>query len=293
MTSPAPLSPSAGIGLRHEHLEALAAQADQDNLPPVGFFEIHAENAMGGGLIRDLMERIAARAPLSVHGVGLSLGSPDGLDPAHLDRFVQVARDLDAVLVSEHLAWSRASAAYTNDLLPVPMTQDALAAVIANVDRVQQRLGRSILVENPSIYVAWNTQDMDEPTFLGALVDRTGCGLLLDLNNIVVSGHNLGYAPHDYLSALLERVKPQSIGEIHLAGHARNTTPSGEIVLIDDHGSAVSSGVWALLDWTLARVGPKPVLVEWDTHVPTLDVLLTEAARAARHLQASNPAQAA
>src|SRR5215475_13201609 len=216
----------AGIGLRGPHLAAVVASP-----PSVGFLEVHPENYMGGGPALTALEKIRRDRPLSLHGVGLSLGSADGIDGAHLARFAQLVDRLRPALVSEHLSWSTAGGVYLNDLLPLPYTEEALAVTAAHIDEVQTRLGRKILVENPSSYLRYRHSTIAEPEFLAELVQRTGCGLLCDLNNIHVSGRNLDFDPEAYLSSL----PASAIGEFHRAGHSINEAEGLEI-LIDDHG---------------------------------------------------------
>ncbi|MEZ5576318.1 MAG: DUF692 domain-containing protein [Candidatus Competibacteraceae bacterium] len=266
----------AGIGLRHPHLPAFLAAPQ-----PAAWLEIHSENYLApGGPRLAALERLRGDYPLSGHGVGLSLGSAEGLDEAHLARLRALYDRLEPELVSEHLAWSTApDGTFLADLLPLPYTDEALDIVAANVGRAQEALGRRLLVENPSTYLRFREADWDEAGFLSELVHRTGCGLLLDVNNLYVSAANGGDDP----LAALERLPLAAVGEVHVAGHARVATPVGEL-LIDDHGSTVAEPVWALLRAVLARTGPRPVLVEWDTNIPELPVLLAEAARAEFHL---------
>ena len=272
----------AGIGLRHPHLPAFLAAPQ-----PAAWLEIHSENylAPGGPRLAGL-ERLRGDYPLSSHGVGLSLGSAAGLDQAHLARLRALYDRLEPGLISEHLAWSTApDGTFLADLLPLPYTREALGIVATNVDMAQEALGRRLLVENPSTYLRFCDADWDEAGFLAEVVRRTGCGLLLDVNNLYVSALNHGNDP----LAPLDRLPLEAVGEIHIAGHARIATPSGEL-LIDDHGSAVAEPVWALLALTLKRTGPKPVLVEWDTNIPELPALLAEAERAEVHLREAHDA---
>jgi uncharacterized protein len=264
----------AGIGLRTPHVAEIEATR-----APVGWLEIHAENYMGGGPALRRVERLRRDYPLSVHGVGLSLGSAGPLDAGHLERLARLVERLEPALVSEHLAWSTIGGAYLNHLLPLPYTDEALALVSEHVERVQERLERAIAVENPSGYLRFDGSTMSEAAFLVALVRRTGCGLLCDVNNIHVTCANLGGDPDEYLALL----PPDAIAEIHLAGHAVNDA-DGRPILIDDHGSPVAPAVWRLYEHALARFGARPTLVEWDTDVPPLPVLLDEAAAAARRL---------
>ncbi|CAO3433500.1 MNIO family bufferin maturase [Azospirillum endophyticum] len=268
-----PVPPLAGIGLRHRHVADFLTDP-----PDVSWIEVHSETylAAGGPRLRAL-ETVRRDYPLSCHGVGLSLGSADGIDPRHLNRLATLYARLQPELVSDHLAWSTAGGTFLNDLLPLPYTDEALEIVRRNVERVQERLKRPILVENPSRYLDFAQSTIPEAEFLAELARRTGCGLLLDVNNIHVSAHNTGFDPLDYLSA----IPADTVGEIHVAGHAVHDTGCGTL-LIDDHGATVADPVWALLTEALRRTGPRPVLVEWDTRVPELPVLLGEAATAAR-----------
>ncbi len=265
----APLSAArAGIGLKGRHVAQIL-----DQTPAVGWFEVHAENYMGaGGAPWAALEAIGERYAVSVHGVGLSLGSPGPIPAAQLSAFRRVVERIRPALVSEHLAWCRDGDRHYNDLLPVPLMDEALAVVADNIDRVQDVLGRPLLIENPSSYLAFADSRIPEPEFLAALVLRTGCGLLVDINNIVVSGHNLGFDPRAYLDSL----PAAAIGEIHLAGHADD--PSG--LKVDDHGSPPPETVWSLYRHLLAGIGPRPTLIEWDTHVPELETWLAEAGKA-------------
>lgn len=261
---------AAGIGLRSPHL----AEVTQAR-PATGFLEIHAENHLAGSPARQAVERLRRDYPVSLHAVGLSLGAVDGLDAVHLARVAALEARLAPALVSDHLAWSTAGGRYFNDLLPLPYTEEALGVVAGNVQRLQDRLRRQVLVENPSCYLSFAHSTLSEPEFLGELARRSGCGLLLDVNNVVVTAHNLGLDPRAWLTDL----PAEAIGEYHLAGHAVNDA-DGAPILIDDHGSRVSDEVWSLFGAVVERYGPKPTLVEWDTDIPALAVLLEEAGRA-------------
>jgi hypothetical protein len=278
-TTPMP----AGIGLRARHLDEVALRETG-----VGFLEIHAENYLSGGPALRKVEGLARDHVMSVHGVGLSLGSAEGLDATHLGRIAALVERLQPRFVSEHLAWSVVGGTYLNDLLPLPYTEESLAVVVRNVDRLQSALKRPVMIENPSSYVAFVQSTIAEPMFLAEIAARTGCGLLCDVNNIFVSGTNIGFDPSAWLAAM----PAAAIGEIHLAGHARNDA-DGETILIDDHGSRVSGAVWSLYREAIARFGPRATLIEWDTDVPALDVLLDEAARADREAVAAGGAPAA
>jgi uncharacterized protein (UPF0276 family) len=263
-----PVPAEAGIGLRFQHHQAVL-----DTAPDVAWMEVHTENYMGGGAPLCYLDAIRRDYPISLHGVGLSLGSAEGLDMGHLDRVRRVAARVEPALMSEHIAWSMADDAYLADLLPLPMTEEALAVVSRHVDQVQSCLKRRILVENPSTYLRFRHSTVPEWEFMAAVAERTGCGLLCDVNNIYVSAHNHGWDVSAYLTAL----PPAAIGEIHLAGHSVRALPGGGTLRIDDHGSQVIAEVWALYQEALARFGPVPTLIEWDNAVPSLDVLIAEA----------------
>ena len=266
----------AGIGLRAPHIDEIMAAR-----PVVGWLEVHAENYMGGGAALHALEQVRREYPISLHGVGLSLGSAEGLDGQHLERLRALAERIQPALCSEHLAWSVTGGAYLNHLLPLPYDDETLGVVARHVDEMQSRLGRRVLIENPSSYLRFRHSSIPETEFLAELVRRTGCGLLCDVNNIFVSGHNVGFDPEAYLDAL----PAAAVGEIHLAGHSRNDA-DGRPILIDDHGSAVTDAVWALYARALRRFGPVPSLVEWDTDLPELSTLLGEARRADEILRA-------
>jgi uncharacterized protein (UPF0276 family) len=261
---------AAGIGLKAQHMAAIL-----EGRPALGFLEIHAENYMGdGGAPHRWLSALAEHYPLSVHGVGLSLGGDRPLDREHLDRLARVVERYRPALVSEHLAWSVADGHYLNDLLPIPYDERSLTLVADHVDEVQNRLGRRILVENPAVYVAFESS-LAEPQFLTELTRRSGCGLLLDVNNVYVSHRNVGLAIDGYLDAL----PVETVGEIHLAGHHVRRVGEAEI-RIDDHGSAVCDEVWQLYRQATARFGAVPALIERDSNIPELAELLAEAAQA-------------
>lgn len=269
---PAPIPTRAGIGLRTPHFREIL-----QTLPDLGWVEAHSENFFGdGGQPLYFLERIRAHYPVSLHGVGLSLGGTDPLDRAHLARLRRLVRRIDPGLVSEHLSWSAVGGRHLNELLPLPYTEEALALVVRRVQQVQDCLGRRILVENISSYLHCEYSTITEPEFIAELVARSGCGILLDVNNAYVSGHNHGFDPRAYLAVL----PGDAIGEIHLAGYAR----SGAL-LIDTHGAPVSDPVWRLYRDALARFGPRPTLIEWDNDIPSLAVLVEEAAHAARIME--------
>jgi hypothetical protein len=264
----------AGVGLKAQHYEDILGER-----PDLGWFEVHAENYMGaGGPPHHYLEAIRRDYPLSLHGVGLSLGAAGPLDEAHLARLKAFCERYEPGLVSEHLAWSSHGGTFFNDLLPLPYTRAAVQRVSAHVARLQEALGRRILLENPSTYVAFESGEMSEIDFLAEVAARSGCGLLLDVNNVAVSASNQGFAPEDYLDAF----PLQAVGEIHLAGHARDRDEAGALLLIDAHDRAVDDRVWALYARAIARGGLKPTLIEWDNDVPAWPVLLAEARSAER-----------
>ncbi len=271
----------AGLGLKPQHYDEIHEQA-----PQVGFFEVHAENYMGdGGPPHRHLDAIRERYPLSLHGVGLSIGGEAPLDKAHLRRLRQLVDRYRPQSFSEHLAWSTHDGAYLNDLLPLPYTPQTLGNVVDHVDEVQQTLGRRMLLENPSTYVLFEESTIYEIDFLEAIALRTGCGLLLDVNNVMVSSVNHGLDPYSYV----DRFPVALVGEIHLAGYDETEDDAGARLLIDAHGSRVRPDVFAVFEHTLRRTGPQPVLVEWDNDVPDFDTLLDEAARVDAAIAAAEP----
>lgn len=269
---------SVGVGFKPEHAEQ-ALNADHG----LGFFEVHAENYMGdGGPPHRMLTELRLRAPLSVHGVALSIGGAGPLNRDHLARLKHVIERYEPALVSEHLAWSSHDGVYLNDLLPVPYNAETLARVSDHLDEVQETLQRRMLLENPSTYVAFETSTMSEVEFLSEIVARTGCGLLLDVNNVYVSAVNHGSEPMAYLDAF-----PMAhVGEIHLGGHFEDRDDLDAPLLIDAHGTPVADVVWQLYARTLARIGAVPTLIEWDNDVPAFPVLAAEAERAMRIMTA-------
>jgi uncharacterized protein (UPF0276 family) len=264
-----------GVGFKPDHFAAI-----RENAAGIGFFEVHAENYMGaGGLPHAQLAAIRADHALSVHGVGLSIGGARGLDPDHLARVKQLCDRYAPESFSEHLAWSSHGADYLNDLLPLPYTDETLRLVCEHVDQVQTVLGRRMLLENPATYVRFAQSTIPETEFLAEVARRTGCGLLLDVNNVFVSCINHGSDPRAWLAA----VPLHLVGEVHLGGHDSEELPSGPL-LIDSHGKAVADPVWALFAEVIARAGPLPTLVEWDNDLPDWPVLAAEAARAGRIL---------
>jgi len=267
----------AGIGLRFQHHQPVL-----DTRPDVAWMEVHTENYMGGGTPLKYLDAIRRDTPISLHGVGLSLGSAEGIDPAHLERIRKVAERVEPGLMSEHIAWNLVGGTYLADLLPLPMTEEALDVVCRHVEQTQSYLKRRILVENPSTYVAFGNSIIPEWEFMATVAARTGCGILCDVNNICVSAHNHGWDASAYLAAL----PPEAVGEVHLAGHSIRTFADGSSLRIDDHGSKVSEEVWTLYRQAVARFGAVPTLIEWDNEIPPLDVLLDEAQHAERVIAA-------
>jgi uncharacterized protein len=273
-----------GVGFKPEHFAAVLEER-----PDLGFLEIHAENYMGaGGPPHRRLEAIRERYPLSLHGVGLSIGSPGPLDRAHLTRLARVAERYEPAVVSEHLAWSTHDGAFLNDLLPLPYTDETLERVCEHIDLVQTMLRRTMLLENPSTYVAFAETTMSETEFLGEIVRRTGCGLLLDVNNIFVSATNHGFDPYRYLADF----PLAAVGEIHLAGCADDRDDAGFPLLIDAHDSPVRDAVWLLYAQAIRRLGATPTLIEWDNDVPAWPALLEEARRAERAMAATTDRRA-
>ncbi|MEO8160613.1 MAG: DUF692 domain-containing protein [Arenimonas sp.] len=267
----------AGLGFKAQHFEAILADAS-----PPAFVEVHAENYMGdGGLPHAQLRALRERMPISVHGVGLSIGAASAPDEAHLDRLAVLLARHEPASFSEHLAWSTHDGRFYNDLLPLSYDGPTLQRVCAHIDRVQSRLGRQMLLENPSSYFEFPTSTWSEAAFLAELVARTGCGLLLDINNVYVSCANHGHEPRAYLDAL----PMQAVGEVHLAGHARDIDTWGRTLLIDNHGARVCDGVWALYADALSRTGPVATLIEWDSDVPAYETLRDEAKQAQTQLE--------
>lgn len=264
-----------GIGLRASHYREFL-----DSHPRTDWLEVHSENYFGdGGYDLHVLDHVRSQYPISLHGVALSLGSADGVRAAHLAKLKRLADRIEPVLVSEHLCWSAFGPRHYNDLLPMPYTREALDQVVSHVVQVQDALRRRILIENVSSYLQFRASELSEFAFLAELAKRSGCGILLDINNVFVNSVNHGFDPE---LALLE-IPREAVCEIHLAGHSA----AGEL-LIDDHGSRVVQRVWHLYEGACRRFGPVPALIEWDTSIPPLDVLLEEAAMAARIAQAAH-----
>lgn len=278
----ATLPAAPGVGYKPQHYSQIISDAR-----PVAWLEIHAENYMGdGGRPLAQLRHLADRFPISVHGVGLSIGGEGPLDPDHLARLKHLCDWVNPASFSEHLAWSSHDSAFLNDLLPLPYTDATLSRVADHIAQVQDSLGRRMLLENPSSYLAFAESTWSEPDFLRELTRRTGCGLLLDVNNVFVSATNLGFDPRGYVDAF----PLDAVAEIHLGGHDTDADDHGAPLLIDSHGAAIADPVWALLDHVLALSGPRPVLVEWDNDVPDWPVLADEARRADEALAKLRPA---
>jgi uncharacterized protein len=262
----------AGASFKPEHLPSILADRERRR-----FFEVHAENYMGaGGPPHRSLEIIRREYPVSLHGVCMSIGGRGALDKAHLERFRRLVERYEPALVSEHLAWSTHETVCFNDLLPLPYNAATLGRVCAHIDEVQEAIRRLILLENPSTYLAFRDSTVSETDFIRAIAKRTGCGLLLDVNNVFVSATNHGLSAMDYLSDF----PLSNVGEIHLAGHAEQSDDEGEPLLIDSHDAPVADGVWKLYEFVLSRVGAIPTLIEWDSNLPEWPILKAEAAAA-------------
>ena len=284
MPVPPPLPPQAGISLKPQHYDAALGRApvepsasqDVDPFRP-GWVEVHPQNYFcDGGPPHRWLAAISDAYPVSFHSVGLSLGSAEGLNQQELDHLTALCDRFEPALVSDHLSWSGSANNRYPDLLPLPYTRECLNHFAVQVERVQDKLQRTILIENPSRYLAFASDEMEEAEFLHALCRKAGCRLLFDINNVEVSATNLGLDPF----AMIDAIDDGLVGEIHLAGHTSEIHDDGAL-LIDDHGSAVSDLTWRLFERFIARAGAKPVLIEWDTDVPAYDVLLCEAEKAA------------
>jgi uncharacterized protein (UPF0276 family) len=270
-----PTAERTGIGLRLPHIAEVVATR-----PPVGWLEIHPENFLANPHGLELLTDLARDYPISVHTVGISIGSADGIDRDHLRRLGTLVDRLNPVLVSGHLAWSTVGGAYLNDLLPLPYTEETLRVVVAHLTEVQDVLGRAYVIENPSTYVSLATSTMSELEFLRALVNATGCRLLCDVSNVHLSGHNMGYDPYRYI----DEFPAGAVAELHLGGFTPEddeATPGGTL-LVDTHAHAVAEPAWDLYAHAIRRFGPQPTIVEWDNDLPTLAVLIGEATKADR-----------
>lgn len=271
VTNPRPVPARAGIGLRAEHHAAVV-----ERRPAVGWLEVHSENHFApAGVAHRALDRIREHYPISLHGVGLSLGSTDSMDREHLSQLRFAIERYQPALVSEHLCWGSVCGRHTNDLLPLPYTEEALRHFASRVREAQDALGRQLLIENVSSYLAFCDSALTEWNFLAALASESGCGILLDVNNIYVSAFNHGFDAHEYLAAL----PAAAVQEIHLAGHSSRNL-DGHQLLIDTHNTRVAPGVWALYEAAIARFGRIPTLIEWDTDLPALEVLVAEAHQA-------------
>jgi uncharacterized protein (UPF0276 family) len=271
----------AGVGHKLIHARAQLEREPFEFLQGSGFLEVHAENYMvdGGPLLRHL-ERLRERWPLSVHGVGLSIGGAGPLDTEHLEKLARLLERFEPQWFSEHLAWCSHLGTWFNDLLPLPYDRETLDRVCDHVDQTQDRLGRRLLLENPSTYLSHSGSVMDEAAFISDVVRRTGCGLLLDINNVYVSAANHGRDAHQMVEAVLAGVPAAAVAEIHLAGFARDRDARGDPLLIDHHGAEIDAAVWALYELVIDRLGPVPTLIERDNNVPPLQLLEAEALRA-------------
>lgn len=270
------LPPRAGLGLKPEHFLHI-----QSHQPDVGFFEVHAENYLvAGGPMHHHLTRIRERYPLSIHGVGLSIGGEEPMDKHHIEAVAQLLDRYQPAMFSEHLAWSSHGGVFFNDLLPLPYNLPTLQRVCDHIDQLQTRLGRRLLLENPSTYVEFTASTWSEGDFLREVIQRTGCGLLLDVNNVYVSSVNHGRDP----VRSLQQLPWHATGEIHLAGFAEDLDAAGDRLLIDSHGAPIAEAVWSLYDAALALTGPRPTLIERDNDLPAFEVLQAEAQQAERRM---------
>ena len=270
--SPKIIPNRAGVGYKAQHLNGILKDPST-----IGWLEIHAENYMGdGGRPIAQLKHLREIYPISCHGVGLSLGADGPLDADHLARLKYLMDWLDPGLFSEHLAWSTHDTHFLNDLLPVPYTKAVVDRVVEHIDQVHQTIGRQMLLENPSTYCAFEESDMSEIDFLSEVAERSGCGLLLDVNNVFVSATNQKYSPEAYIDAY----PLHHVGEIHLGGHEEDADDHGDTLLIDSHSREVVDPVWALYEYTLKQSGGRPTLIEWDNDIPSWDVLANEAKQA-------------
>ena len=272
-------SEPVGVGLRHPYYQEVL-----DTPLSLGWLEVHPENYFGGGLNRHFLRKAREKYQVSLHAIGLSLGSTQPVSTDHLRQFKELIDLFDPFSVSDHASWSASGNAHLNDLLPLPYTQETLDTLARNVAQTQDFFGRTILVENPSTYVAFAENEMSEPQFMNRLATMTGCGILLDMNNIFVQSYNHGFDPFAYI----DEINPGPVGEMHLAGHSEKQTDSGTIILVDTHNAPVKKDVWDLYAHALRRFGPVPTLIEWDQDFPTLDTLVAEAEKARTILRSLN-----
>ncbi|MCI5049809.1 MAG: DUF692 domain-containing protein [Rickettsiales bacterium] len=273
----------AGIGLRFDHYDAVL-----EKKPNVGFLEIHSENAFGGGYHRDILLELSASYPISLHGVGLSLGASEPVCKEHVAELKRLVDEVKPILVSDHASWSRSGNAHLGDLLPLPYNTETLDALCSNIDRVQQALGREILIENPSTYLTFEASQMTEAEFMVAAALRTNCKILLDINNIYVQAYNHDYDPNE----MIDEIPSELVQEMHLAGHIRETVDEDTQLLIDTHSQPVCDEVWQLYRRAIQKYGAKPTLIEWDKDIPALNVLL-EQANLANHIMDTHNQQEA
>ncbi len=272
-----PITVPVGIGLRAPHYQDILDTKPKN----IGWLEIHPENYFCGGIHQHFLDQISEHYPLSMHAVGLSLGADQPVDLDHLRKFKDLIDRYDPFIISDHASWSASGNAHLNDLLPLPYTQESLARLCKNIDQTQDYFGRRILVENPSTYIAFQDNDMTEHDFMNALCQKTGCGMILDVNNIFVQSHNHGLDPYAYIDA----IKSDYVGEIHLAGHIRKDVGKRDI-LVDTHNQNICDDVWDLYAHAIKHVGARPTLIEWDQDFPALSVLLDEAEKAHNTIKA-------
>jgi len=270
----------AGIGLRAQHYQYV-----MNNSPDVPWFEVHTENFFAqGGITHHILQKVRNDYPISFHGVGMSLGSLEGLSKTHLQKTKELVDKFQPALVSEHISWSEIDGVYMNDLLPVPYTKEATDVLVRNINQMQDFIGRQILVENPSSYLEFLNQEMPEYEFINTVIEKSGCGLLLDINNIYVSSHNQNFDAEQYL----KNINHSAIGEIHLAGYSVRNIGDQQI-LIDTHGDKVHHQVWDLYKKAIELFGKRPTLIEWDTDIPEFEILQEEAKKAEEILHEKYP----
>lgn len=279
---PGPIPEKSGIGLRAPHYQAM-----MDTPPAVGFVEIHSENYFGrGGKPHHYLEHISQDYPISFHGVGLSLGSTDPLNPDHIKRLRELIDQYQPILISEHLSWGSINNLYLNDLLPLPYTEESLKLMVDKVAEMQDRLARQCLIENISSYLEYTESTIPEQEFIVALSQRSGCGILLDVNNVYVNSQNHNFDPYQFIND----IPPHLVKEYHLAGHVKNTFAGGHI-LIDSHNRPVAKDVWNLFEHAVNVVGQHPTLIEWDSELPSLSTLVNEAHQADGYLSGASNAK--
>lgn len=280
---PADIQCSAGIGLRSQHYKDLL-----DFKPDIQWIEVHPENYFCGGLHRHYLDKACENYALSLHGVGLSLGSDQAVSKEHLQNFKNLIDRYQPFRVSDHVSWSASGNAHLNDLLPLPYTQETLLRICSNIEQTQDFFNRQIWVENPSSYISYCIDEMSESEFMNALADKTGCGILLDINNIYVQAHNHSFDAWQYISD----IKAEHVGEMHLAGHIeRPFGDDGEILYIDTHSRPVKGDVWDLYMHAIQHVGPTPTLIEWDSDIPALEILVKEAKKAEKIMKQEKSVQ--